>query len=348
MKEKIYIPLPRNISTSVFEALKIHVSFFEKLKKEVVYLSRSEKIIDKKIVNCKSVFQTIKLLRKEKGGKIYCITVNEVLLAVSSNFFLPKKEIIFWVQGLIDDEDFLSRRNKLRYLVFKNVFKLCLRISSKIVVVTNEMHKVLEKKYQCPKNKRYIVVPCKSRVKYNGDEKVKNSLCYIGGLSKWQNVDKILVFYNKLSHVESKYKLYIATFDHKAANNLIEKIVDKNYQSNITLVSVSLASEVEAFLSIMEYGFLIRDNIPLNNVASPIKLAEYLSCGVTPIISSSLTEFYNQLKNCDCGILIDNDINVAIEKLLLTQPSLLKVVETYRSIYEPDNFEQNLKHFLDS
>ncbi|SEP82096.1 Glycosyltransferase involved in cell wall bisynthesis [Hyunsoonleella jejuensis] len=346
MSKKIYIPLPRNISVSVFEALKLHESYFEGLGYEVKYLSRSKKIKDKRVFAVKSVFKTIKMLRSKDSGKIYCITVKEVLIGSLSNILAPKKEIIFWVQGLIDDEDLLSNNNKIRYYVFKNILKICLRISTKLVVVTHQMFEVLKDSYSCPKSKLHIVIPCKSRVAYNGKEKTNNSLCYIGGLSKWQNVDKILKFYNQLSAINSNYKLFIATFNHDAANILIENMVDKNYQTNITLVNVSSTSEVQAFLSKMEYGFLIRDNIPLNNVASPIKLAEYLSCGVTPIISTSLIEFYQELRHWNCGVFIDNDFNLAIKNLLQNYPSPKKALDAYNNIYKPNNFEDQLNIFL--
>src|SRR5690606_38642360 len=114
----------RNISFSVFEALKLHELCFENLGKEVIYFSRSKKIEqNKNVVTCKSIFETIKLLRQQKMGIIYCITVNEVLLSYFANLFTSKKEIIFWVQGLIDDEDYLSNNNRLRYLVFNKLFK---------------------------------------------------------------------------------------------------------------------------------------------------------------------------------------------------------------------------------
>lgn len=349
MKQKIYIPLPRNISFSVFEALKLHEFFFENLGKEVIYFSRNKKIEQNtKVVFCKSIFETMKLLRQQKAGIIYCITVNEVLLSYFANLFTSKKEIIFWVQGLIDDEDYLSNNNKLRYIVFNKLFKLCLRISTKLVVVTDHMFEVLKTKYKCTKDKPRVVIPCKSRLKYNGAKKISNSLCYIGGLSKWQNVDKTLKFYNELSNVNNKYKLFIATFDFKSAYALIEENVDKDHQERITLVSVSSATEVEEFLSTMEYGFLIRDDIPLNNVASPIKLAEYLSCGVTPIISTSLKEFYNKLNKHNCGVFIESsNYYKAIDKLIKHHPSTENTINSYNSIYEPDNLTQNLKKFLD-
>src|SRR5690606_13174606 len=178
------------------------------------------------------------------------------------------------------------------------------------------MFEVLKDKYKCPENKDYMVNPYNSRVSYNGGVKIANSLCYIGGLSKWQNVDYILRFYNRLSQINDSYKLFIATFDHDKLKSLIKINVSEKYHGSISLLSVSSAIEVEEFLSKMEFGFLIRDNIPLNNVASPIKLAEYLSCGVTPIISTSLTEFYNKLKKQECGVFVENDFSSALNELI--------------------------------
>lgn len=346
MEKQIHIPLPKNINFSVFEALKLHGQYFEGLNMKVTYLSRNEEISGENIINHKTFFHTLLFLHK-CPGIIYCITVNEVLLAWISNLLGSKKEIIFWVQGLVDDEDYLTRNNIFRHFVYKKLLELSLKISSKIVVVTDYMFEVLKKTYKCPKTKDYIVIPCHSRVSYNGEKKIANSLCYIGGLSKWQNVDIILQFYNNLSQINDNYKLFIATFDHDKLKRLIKTNVSENYQGNIRLLSLSSAIEVELFLSKMEFGFLIRDNIPLNNVASPIKLAEYLSCGVTPIISASLTEFYNKLKRQGCGVFVSNDFSSAINQLTSYSVSAEKTMNCYQVIYEPDDFEIDLKRFLE-
>jgi glycosyltransferase involved in cell wall biosynthesis len=331
---KIYIALPKNISFSVFEALKVHVNYLELSNREVVYLSRNKNITSKNTLYFDSVFKTIKFLRKEKNYIFYGITVFEIIIAFTANIFKPRT-IVFWVQGLIDQEDYLSNNKKIRFYIFKLLLILSLKVSNKLVLVTNEMHQVLINQYGLNSNKEYLVLNCISRVTYNQAKKIKNSLCYIGGLSKWQNVDKILIFYNKLLSKKNDYTLHIATFDHGEARKLIDTFVDNKFKKNIKLYTIKETTEVASFLSKMEFGFLIRDNILLNNVASPIKLAEYLSCGVNPIISDSLTEFERLIEESNCGIVIKNqNFDVAIKKIISFTPNLEKAIKLYYDFFE--------------
>ena len=50
-------------------------------------------------------------------------------------------------------------------------------------------------------------------------------------------------------------------------------------------------TEVPKYLNAADVAFLIRDNHEMNAVASPTKLAEYLSCGL-PVISSEVAKYW--------------------------------------------------------
>lgn len=346
-QEYIYITLPKNISFSVFEALKNHVKYFESANYKVVYLSRSKSLEDDRMIYFDSVYSTINYLRKKKKGIIYGITVIEIIIAFLSNLFTSKKQIVFWVQGLIDEEDFLSKKKRYRYYIYNFLLKISLKIADKLVLVTSEMHRVLINKYNLCKTKDVLILNCISRVKYDQSEKIKNSLCYIGGLSEWQNVDKILIFYNKLLKVKDDFTLYIATFDHSEAKQLINSFVGEQFKDKIKLIHVKEQEEVTSFLSKMEYGFLIRDNILLNNVASPIKLAEYLSCGINPIISDSLVEFGKLIAKNECGVVIkNNNFDRAIDDLINFTPNINKAISLYNSFFERKTIVKEISDFL--
>jgi glycosyltransferase involved in cell wall biosynthesis len=57
----------------------------------------------------------------------------------------------------------------------------------------------------------------------------------------------------------------------------------------------------------MDFGFILRDNILLNNVASPIKFVEYISMGVIPIISEGVGDYSSIVKKSGIGILVNED-----------------------------------------
>ncbi|NKI26851.1 glycosyltransferase family 4 protein [Arenibacter sp. 6A1] len=347
MKEIIYISLPKNISFSVFEALKRHTTLFERSNKNIIYLSRNKEISDERIVYFNSWYEILKFLAKQKHGDFYGITVFEVLLGTLSNLFGNKKIIIFWVQGLVDHEDFLSYKVKWRYWLFNMLLKIAIKCSDKLVVVTKNMFTILVNQYSCKPSKKHIVINCTSRVNFSNAKKIEKSLCYIGGLSSWQNIDKVLSLFNELLNSSKHYSLHIATFDHVKAKELIYRYVEQDKRNRVTLVNVRTSLEVEDFLSKMEYGFLIRDNILLNNVASPIKLAEYLACGVNPIISDSLVEFKDLILDYDCGIVIENENNhQAILKLLEHKTNSKNAINLYNTFFTRKSLDMEIRTFL--
>lgn len=56
----------------------------------------------------------------------------------------------------------------------------------------------------------------------------------------------------------------------------------------------------------VKFGFVLRDDIAVNNVATPTKLSSYLSAGVIPIYSSALKDFYEKTKFMHCFVLVDD------------------------------------------
>lgn len=348
MKGKMFISLPKNISYSVFEALKLHADLFEQNNnRKVIFLSRAKNVCDSRIKYFDNVLALFFFLRKQKNADFYGITVFEVLLGFFSSMLGFRKSIIFWVQGLIDEEDFLSNGKRWRYWSFKFLLIISVKISDKLVVVTKKMFEVLVERYYCKSNKLHIVINCTSRVSYNNTEKITNSLCYIGGLSNWQNIDKILLFFSRLLDESREFFLYIATFDHEKAKELLNDHLTKEKTNQVSLLKITTKSEVENFLSRMKYGFLLRDNILLNNVASPIKLAEYLSCGVNPIISNSLLEFNDLVMDYKCGIVVHGDNHSkAISKLLDYKHSTQNAILAYETYFTRESLKDEIEEFL--
>ncbi|TOP40740.1 hypothetical protein, partial [Vibrio parahaemolyticus] len=69
------------------------------------------------------------------------------------------------------------------------------------------------------------------------------------------------------------YKIYIVT---RNVDEVLVKISKGKYEflNDIVITSIEDRHEMENFLSSMEFGVLLREDNMINNVASPIKLAE--------------------------------------------------------------------------
>jgi glycosyltransferase involved in cell wall biosynthesis len=343
----VYILLPKKISFSVLEATFMHADIFKSAGAKIVFLSR-KKAIERPdtVVYFNNQFGYVNYLKDKENGIVYSITVLEFLIAYIVRLRNRKLKLFSWFQGLIDEEDYLTRENKLRRFVFNCLMKLSVKKADKIVVVTNKMFQKLVDDYGCPRNKEYLKINCKSRVGYNFSRKIRNSICYLGGLSKWQNVDVCLRLFNQICERDKTYNFYLATYNWDHAKSLISKYIDEEFRDRIELIKVQNTSEVERFLSKMEFGLLIRDDIVINHVASPIKLAEYLSCGVNPIFSSSLLEFKNEILDNKAGLLFNEDLDRTTQDLLTYQHSTENAIKVYKMIYENDGSDEAVKHFL--
>lgn len=208
------------------------------------------------------------------------------------------KDTIYWVQGLLSEEMKLKGDSKLMCFIAKLSEKIAYKLSDHTVVVSEAMGNVLEKDYG--KAKRLSIVPCLPRTSSINAKKIKNSFCYIGGMSKWQKVDSIIDVFLDIRSTINDAKLTIVTKDIPDAQKILE---DKGCsQDFVSLISIDNKDDMNIFLSSQEYGFLLRDNTLLNNVASPIKFAEYISCGVNVIISEGVGDFSNIVKKHSVGM----------------------------------------------
>jgi hypothetical protein len=218
-------------------------------------------------------------------------------------FIFRKIRIATWFQGALPEESLLRNNSKINYYILSTLEYLGLIITDIHIFVSDSMLNHYKNKYSLNINEsKTLIIPCISDLKYSGGDKIKNSFCYIGGISKWQCFDEIVsLFYTHFSHLENS-KLFIVTRD----QSLALKTLDKYYNIQYELVTLNDRNEIAHFLSKMEYGFLIRENIILNNVASPIKFAEYLSCGVKIIMNESIPHFSEIIKIKNIGYIYSN------------------------------------------
>ncbi len=77
--------------------------------------------------------------------------------------------------------------------------------------------------------------------------------------------------------------------------------------------------EVIDYLFMSDYGLLIREQSVTNKVASPVKFAEYLSCGLPVLISENLGDYTSFVKANGCGQVIVSDNSFVIHHLTMEE-----------------------------
>lgn len=161
-------------------------------------------------------------------------------------------------------------------------------------------------------SKEVHVCPCGTYKSHKGKKTTSKNVVYLGGMSKWQNVDLILKTFKSLYSIDNSYRLTIITGSAKIAYKKVSGLSLDDEVEIKTLLQEEVYNELKKY----DFGFILRDDIDLNNVACPIKLIEYLGAGVIPIISQGVGDLYQELKKNNNAVFFSensNDVNRQIE-----------------------------------
>lgn len=159
----------------------------------------------------------------------------------------------------------------------------------------------------------YVVIPCtinsqhlasfvntkiNSRIKlgYNIEDIV---LVYSGSISQWQSFGELICFFEEQIINNSNIKILFLC---KKTNDVTSFI--KKYPNLVKQIWCK-EHEVVDYLSIADYGILLRDETITNIVASPVKFAEYLNVGLNIIISRKVGDFSKFVEVEGCGYVYD-------------------------------------------
>ncbi len=129
---------------------------------------------------------------------------------------------------------------------------------------------------------------------------------YCGSLAKWQKVDyAIKVFGQLLNLYSAKAKFLILTAED--TNELMELAAQQGLDEKQFIVRQVPHDKVPAYLSACDIGFLIREDITVNRVASPTKLGEYLACGLPVIVGDVAKSWVVARSDPSCFCFIETE-----------------------------------------
>lgn len=207
--------------------------------------------------------------------------------------------------------------SKSQFDFFKHIsYTECITVheADRIFAVSNQLKKYLIQNYGVKKDK-FFIYPCLSDSnKFYYDEFLRNSMreelrykendivyLYAGGLNNLYHVsDNILIFLNIVAQKDPNSKFLLLSKD-----RLDNDIVLKEYPALVgRFINKSVNnSEMVKYLNAADYGLLFRENVPMNNVASPSKFAEYMLCGLPTIISEGVGDYSELCEKEGLGIL---------------------------------------------
>lgn len=187
--------------------------------------------------------------------------------------------------------------------------------SDKIFCVSKVLKKYLMLNYGASENK-FFIYPCLSDARkfYFSDElrtKVRKELGYTNNLSvylyagglynEYHVLDDTVIFLNKIAEKNSEARFMLLSRDTIDKNEILTKYPALNGK----FINMAVPNcEMVKYLNAADYGILFRENVPMNNVASPSKFAEYALCGLPTIISEGIGDYSSLCKKENLGIMI--------------------------------------------
>ena len=194
------------------------------------------------------------------------------------------------------------------------------RLANKIFVVSNALKQYFIESYHSLPEK-FISYPCLSSAQkfYFSDElrqatrkelgikDVYNVYVYSGGIVNSYHIpEAFLKIFEKICKQDDNARLLIIA---KQKTKEMLDVIENNdiIKSKIIIKEAIPNNDVVKYLNAADFGFLIRDNIIVNNVAFPSKFAEYILCGLPTIISESIYDQADYCKKHNAGYIFKND-----------------------------------------
>ncbi len=265
------------------------------------------------------------------------------------------RNFIYWYQGITPEEVCLMTGSKLRFKVYSFLEKLSLKTVKYKIGVSKYLFEHFEEKYKMQIDRTSVfIMPCfnseLNEDSFNAIGKYdKNVFCYAGGVQAWQGFDAILKIYSEIESKRNDVYLKIYSKEIDKAKVLIDEARIRNY--SVDCVS---QSEMDKALADCKFGFIIREDSIINNVATPTKLGTYLANGVIPIFSSTVMSFRDLSTRYNYLCCVDNNFNVADQIIAFMNNSFEgeKISKEYKRIFEDyfnrESYVQGLASFLNS
>ena len=295
---------------------------------------------------------------------INAIKFNDILFTITTKnyvkgmLFRPFCKTIFWSQGVDPEESLLRDNNYLKYYIKSLIELISLRHFGFKFFVSKAMLNHYKKKYSY-NNLNHLIMPCynlngKHIHNVNLSKYKHPSFVYAGSLSIWQNIDEILQVYKYIEKKVHNSSLTLLTQENEKAKALVKK-----YNIKHSFIKYVDLENLHKELLKHKYGFLLRKNILVNNVATPTKMNSYLACGLVPIFTDAINDYsdkvnlkgYNlKIKSCKSIEEIANKI-IDFENSQKNFASLnIEIKKLFHDYYNDDKYiekiQLKLKNYL--
>lgn len=225
----------------------------------------------------------------KKSSIVYIHSVYNALRAIPA----------YWISNTVTDmhgivpEEMGVANKQWRAKLFGYIERVAIKKSSIVVFVTNAMKVHFQNKYKRNNVEDKIIAILPKIDDERGSlesilssERALGSVIYAGGIQPWQNIPLML---NAAARIND-YKFTFLSSDYQKLVQLASDAKVNNFSSFAVA-----PKDVATYYLKNEFGFILRDSIPVNKVACPTKLVEYFHWGVIPIVLSPDIGDFNEM-----------------------------------------------------
>ena len=260
------------------------------------------------------------------------------------------KRIILWQQGVTAEESFLRNHSKLRLMILNGIDCFIMKKAISILFVSKELKNYYEIRARQSFESKSYVMPCFNEeldisVLQKKDYK-DPSFVYVGSLDLWQCFQQTVSLYTQIERKIPGCRLKVLTFQTEEADRILREAGAENYC--VKCVPKELVREE---LEECSFGFVLREDIEVNRVATPTKISSYLAAGVIPVVTRSVRDFAALAKGKKCACIVKDTTD--IETIISFMNSDVKkddvakdVIDIFGSYYNKDVHVDHLSEML--
>lgn len=278
--------------------------------------------------------QTIeKALRRSGGvcvrtGEAASILPDDTVIVIQAKAFFRvwlhrrSQKIAIWFQGIVPEEAgmaFEGRPSRLpRMLLWRFLERFALKRACFIFFVSKAMVAHFGRRYGY-RGQNHLVMPCFNldldraafgvRGKY-----ARPDFVYAGGLSAWQCFGQTLRLFKAVESLIPEARLTVLTAQQAEARRMVAE-----YGIERCEVKYLPSAEVGDELARHKYGFLLREDHIVNNVATPTKMNSYLAAGVIPVYTDVIGDFKTRLSAVKHAVRLKDPDDVQRNAALIAQ-----------------------------
>lgn len=224
------------------------------------------------------------------------------------------KNILYWIQGSSPDESFMRNHSYIRKFLISCIEYFAISKAKYVFMVSESMLKHYKKKYHKDYSFKTYIMPCynseiQRELFFTPGKYEENTFCYVGGLSVWQCFPETVELYKQIEDNVPNAKFKVFTGDQDKAKSILKEKGVKNYD-----VKYVKPDQLVNELASCKYGFIVRAESPVNYVATPTKLSNYMAAGLIPIVSNSVGFFEEILGKAENAVVLNgsDDLNKII------------------------------------